>query len=256
MKPNSERLPPIVRLKFNPGETIIKGGDYGISMYQIVEGKVEIYLESGNEEICLAELGPGEMIGEMTFLTGGQARRSASARAVEYTVLEALHPARVQKEFGAMPLILKRMAAQLVKRLNRINKMVGELEASKNRKAKKEAVDPWAAYRKYYRKQVDIECMYRPAADTRKLILWGRIRDISKSGIRLEVPKGNLLTCAHAPGDSFAASAFLPTGKQLDVFVEVVRCSDVSPEGKYVLGMKFYNLNEYNSMILGFFLMP
>ena len=256
MKPDSTKLPPIVRLKFKPGETIIKGGDYGISIYQIVDGKVEIYLESGNEKISLTHLGPGEIIGEMIFLTGNQARRSASARAVEYTLLEAWHPARIQKEFSAMPMILRLMASQLVKRLNRINKMVGELEAVKTREQKKEALDPWAAHRKYYRKDVDIECMYRPASDSRKLSLWGRIKDISQSGMRLQVPKSNLMTCSHAPGDDFAASAFLPTGKRLDVWVEVVKRSPLSPKGNYDLGMKFYNLNEHTNQVLGFFLMP
>ena len=88
----SEKLPPIVSLKYKPGETIIKGGDYGISIYMIVKGKVEIFIESGQEEIRLATIGPGEIIGEMIFLTGTQARRSASVRAIEYTVLESWHP--------------------------------------------------------------------------------------------------------------------------------------------------------------------
>jgi CRP-like cAMP-binding protein len=66
-----ENMPPIVRLKYKRGELIIKEGDYGISIYKIIKGKVRIFNESGGSEVPLATLGRGEIIGEMTFLNKG-----------------------------------------------------------------------------------------------------------------------------------------------------------------------------------------
>ncbi|MFO7688310.1 MAG: cyclic nucleotide-binding domain-containing protein [Desulfobacterales bacterium] len=255
---NRENLPPIVRLKYKPGETIIKGGDFGISIYQIVDGKVEVFIESGEQEICLSHLGPGEIIGEMIFLTGNQAQRSASARAVEYTVLEAWHPTLISQEFSELPVLLKSIAGQLVRRLKRMNHVVGELEAVKIRggKEKKTSTDPWAAHRAFYRKSVSIECMYRPSAAHRKTLLWGKIKDISKTGMRLEVKTENTLTWPHEAGEDFSASAFLPSGKRLDVTAKIVRQYELAAKGTCELGMKFVNLSQHASELLGFFLMP
>lgn len=77
-------MPLIAHLNFEKG-------DYGISIYQVIDGKVEIFIGSGKQETRLAILKPGEIMGKMIFLTGNKARRSASARALSYTVLAAWH---------------------------------------------------------------------------------------------------------------------------------------------------------------------
>ena len=64
---NKNGIPPITTLGYKRGELISKEGDYGISMYKIIEGKVRVFKESGEREVTLATLGPGEIIGEMTF---------------------------------------------------------------------------------------------------------------------------------------------------------------------------------------------
>ncbi len=256
MPSNPEKLPPIVRLKYKPGETIIKAGDYGISIYEIVEGKVVIFIESGNKEILLNHLGPGEIFGEMIFLGGSQAQRSASARAVEYTVLEAWHPAIISQEFSSLPFLLKIAAKQIVQRLKRMNQVAAGIYTVKPRTKGEIPTDPWAGHRGFYRKQVDIEIMYRPVFDPRKTLLWGKIKDISKTGMRMEVPTANTLTCSHEVDDDFSASAFLPNGKQLDVTIKIVRQYEPTAKETRDLGFKFIKLTQHASELLGFFLMP
>lgn len=77
------KIPPIVRLKYKKGELIIKQGDYGISIYKIINGKVRIFSESGGTEVPLATLSHGEIFGEMTFLNRGAEARTAAVRAVQ-----------------------------------------------------------------------------------------------------------------------------------------------------------------------------
>ena len=88
----NRKPPPIVKLKYRKGELIIKEGDYGISIYKIVTGKVQILTHSADMEIALALLGPGEIFGEMAFLSKDTEVRSASAKAEQDSELEVWHP--------------------------------------------------------------------------------------------------------------------------------------------------------------------
>ena len=110
-----------------------------------------------------------------------------------------------------IPFVLKYMVNQIVKRLNRMNRMVTEIEAAKVKEKERKNYDPWANHRKFYRKKVDIECMYRHVNDKSKMTLWGQMTDLSRTGMCVDVPKTNTFKCSHDPGDLFQSSAFLPT---------------------------------------------
>jgi CRP-like cAMP-binding protein len=252
----NDKTPPPVLLNYKPGETIIKGGDFGISIYIVVNGKVEVYIESGEEEVTLTTLGPGEIIGEMIFLKGNTARRSASVRAIEATVLESWHPAKLTKEFGGMPLILKYMANQVARRLIRMNRMITKLETVKAKIAVRDQHEPWVKHRKFYRKEVNIECMYRPVRETSHINLWGHIKDLSKSGMRLDILESNTYRRSHKPGDEFMANAILPSGQRLDVPTMIARIHEPPAKGVLSMGMTFTKIDQNLNKTLGFFLMP
>ena len=91
--------PPIVNLKYKKGELVIKEGDYGISVYKIVKGAVQTFTHSGDKEVPLALLAPGEVIGEMAFLSKHAEPRSASARAIQDSELEVWHSDLLSKEY-------------------------------------------------------------------------------------------------------------------------------------------------------------
>ena len=78
-----------VPLRFARGETIIRQGDVGDSMYVLVEGLLDVYRnhEGKDGEALIARMQPGRFFGEMSLLTGEP--RSATIRAaLEVIVLK------------------------------------------------------------------------------------------------------------------------------------------------------------------------
>lgn len=69
--------------EFGAGETIIYQGLYGEEMYIILKGKVQVFVLNpfDGTEANVAELGTGDVFGEMSLFHGG--KRSASIRALE-----------------------------------------------------------------------------------------------------------------------------------------------------------------------------
>lgn len=63
---------------FGAGERVVRQGEAGQSMFVVVDGDVRVVLEPGGEQV--ASLGPGEVFGEMSLLTGDP--RTATVRAV------------------------------------------------------------------------------------------------------------------------------------------------------------------------------
>ncbi|HZI17589.1 MAG TPA: mechanosensitive ion channel family protein [Pyrinomonadaceae bacterium] len=75
---------------FAPGETIIRAGDGGASMFVVHRGSVDVSVEVGGEARAVKHLGEGDFFGEMALLTGEP--RSANVLAAEETeVLEIGH---------------------------------------------------------------------------------------------------------------------------------------------------------------------
>ena len=64
---------------FSDGQVIIRQGDAGDYMYEILEGKVEVLQERQGEEVRLAILDKGEFFGEMAIFE--REKRSATVRA-------------------------------------------------------------------------------------------------------------------------------------------------------------------------------
>jgi CRP-like cAMP-binding protein len=65
------------------GEWLIREGDMGDALYVVLEGAIEITKRSGEQEVVLAERGPGEVIGEMALLE--LTPRTASGRTTQAT---------------------------------------------------------------------------------------------------------------------------------------------------------------------------
>jgi CRP-like cAMP-binding protein len=64
---------------YQDGETIICEGETGNCMYAIQGGQVEVLLGKGDEEVCVAVLGEGDVFGEMALFE--KEVRSATVRA-------------------------------------------------------------------------------------------------------------------------------------------------------------------------------
>ena len=126
-----KKIPPIVYLGYAKGELIIKGGDYGISIYKILEGNVRIFREEGQRKITLATLGKGEVFGEMTFFNFLLEPRSASVEAIDDVQVEVWHPALLADEYKKISPTLRYVVKSTLNRLLKLNKLVGDLAAKR-----------------------------------------------------------------------------------------------------------------------------
>jgi len=245
------KTPPVVHLSYSKGEQIIKEGDYGISIYKIFKGHVRTFQTSRNEIVPLATLERGDVFGEMAFFNLSLEPRSASAEAMDDVELEVWHPARLTEEYKAMPLILRYITQQILNRLRRMNRIVDELSARKNKKVEEDAD---AAKRRYFRKNWNQEFTYGPAQSS-KLNLHGVIKDISPLGLGIEVIAQNTLKVTHEPGNHLKILFQLPSGSSINAVAEVksIRKSEVS--GYLFLGLEFINISKDASKEIGFFMM-
>jgi len=257
MGKDKEKIPPIKHLRFKKGELIVKEGDYGISIYKIIKGKVLSFQELQGKEVPVETLGPGGVIGEMNFLDRALEARFASARALEEVELEVWHPARLAKEYVEMPPIIRYIADQTLRRLIRMNKVIAQLTAKRREKIEKAKPTDWSAdQRHYYRKEVRLDCVYRPIDASPDIRLEGWIRDISMTGMGLEVRAKNAQRISHNSGDRFYFETVLPNGNALKFTSRIMSVKKDRTPGKIFLGMNLEDMKEDAWKQLGFFLMP
>ena len=251
-------LPPVNKLRYKKGDLIVKQGDYGVSLYKIISGKVVVYLEDGKREIPLTVLGPGEIIGEVSFFMIGIEPRSASARVMEEAEVEVWHPALLAKEYEQMPAILKYVADQLIKRLIRTNKLMVTLTTQLPHTSKKDEcpAEPRDTRRMYYRKQLDLPCYYKPVGAPEKVRLSGNIKNISLTGLGMVVSSKNAINFSHDPGSHFHINAVLPGNREIHVTGKVVSLRKARAPGLLFVGISFVDLSEDSRKKLGFFMMP
>ncbi|MCT0223674.1 mechanosensitive ion channel family protein [Synechococcus sp. CS-1328] len=96
-------------LRFGPGETVVREGNRGDTLFQIVFGSVEVLKsDGGSSSHRVASLGPGDVFGEMTLFT--DAPRSASVRTVSETLLLEVERQDLQPLLEQDPVLLERIA--------------------------------------------------------------------------------------------------------------------------------------------------
>ena len=251
-----DKTPPLVRLGFDKGELIMKEGDYGLSIYKILKGHVRVFKKKDDTEIPLATLGAGEIFGEMTFLTKLMEARSASVLAVDQVELEVWHPARLSKEYDQMPSILKYIISQTLDRLTRMNKIISNLSDKKNKlKEKKAPKEHGASQRKYFRKDFNKTCIYRPKGSSGKVRLNGRVTDISVGGASINISAKNALNFTHDKGDNIEIETILPSGQKIYLSGKIMTIKKDKVPGRMNIGLKFGELTGDASKKLGFYLM-
>lgn len=249
----------IVRLKFKKGDLIIKEYDYGVSIYKILEGSVSIFTEADDAVVPLATIGPGAVIGETIFLNNTEMmeRRSASARALEDTLVEVWHPKLLKLEYDQMPPIIKYMADQTLTHISRMNKIVVKLTDQKVKKREhQKEVDPWAAKRRYYRKRVNLPFLCTPLYSSSKSTMKGQIKDISLGGAGLEIRPVLSPVFPYRVGEEFLISTTLPNNRNIEFTCRMVSIKEGKTYDSRILGVSFIELSEHSAKNLGFFLMP
>jgi len=257
MTDNPSTIPPIVRLSYRKGDLIVKEGDYGISIYKILEGKAMVLKESEGREIPLVTLAMGDIFGERTFLNRASETRSASVRALENMTVEVWHTARLSQEYNEMPPIVKYITDQILTRSIRMNNLIVKL-VTQEQKAKlaEKRMDPLTSQRRFHRKKVDMVCQYRPFGASDRFHLSGRIKDISLAGLGMEVMRRDASGVSHVLGDCFVVTIVLPNKQSLELEAEVVSVQKGEITGELLLGMAISEISTKAKKSLGFFLMP
>jgi CRP-like cAMP-binding protein len=100
---------------YRDGETIVRQGEMGDSMFVIQQGSVEVLREEAGRTYRLTELGPGELFGEMALCE--KEPRSATVRAVGearvLTVDKRTFLRRVQEDPSLAFRVLQTMSARI-----------------------------------------------------------------------------------------------------------------------------------------------
>ncbi len=109
---------------FKTGTTLFEEGSFGKDIFVIKEGKVGIYKNSENGEVELTELGPGDIVGEMSLLDN--LPRSATVRAKENTKAQVVTQAAFSQTLQKTPVWLSSIIKILVSRLRDANKRVNQ----------------------------------------------------------------------------------------------------------------------------------
>ena len=115
----------MAKREFAPRAVLMREGSPGDTAFLILSGRVSITRrdpESGIE-FELAQLGPGQMAGEMALLSGRA--RTASVIALEATSTAALSRAEFERALQAHPAIAVALAREIADRLDRANERAG-----------------------------------------------------------------------------------------------------------------------------------
>jgi small-conductance mechanosensitive channel/CRP-like cAMP-binding protein len=109
-------------LTFAPGEAIVREGEPGDCLYQLVAGRVEVLKAVGpGRQVAVRTLEPGELFGEMTLLL--DAPRSATVRALEECQLLQLDRAALAPLLQAQPELLRQLAEQVSRRRQELDQL-------------------------------------------------------------------------------------------------------------------------------------
>jgi len=115
---------------YEPGEIIIRQGEIGKHMYVIQTGKVEIFLLKDGQELKLAELGQGEIFGEMSIFENEV--RSASVRALTKARLLTVDKKNFLRRVHSDPTLAYKLVQKLSHRIREMNEEVGNLRNKLN----------------------------------------------------------------------------------------------------------------------------
>jgi CRP-like cAMP-binding protein len=107
---------------FPRGAVLMRQGDDGSSMFVIVEGKARVTVHSRGGETAVATLATGDIVGEMSLMTG--ARRSATVTASRKLTALEITKAALETLLAGKPDLIRRFAETVEQRhaeLARIN---------------------------------------------------------------------------------------------------------------------------------------
>lgn len=107
---------------YTDGQIIFEEGSSGDWIYVIESGVVEISKIMGGEKVVLVVLEPGEVIGELGFIT--KTPRTATATAVGDTTVGIIDPIFFEQEFNKLSAGFQAVLTSLATRLKKTTETV------------------------------------------------------------------------------------------------------------------------------------
>ena len=103
-----------VRHVFAPGETVIRAGDPGSSMFVVHKGRVQVQVNENGRPRTVATLNEGDFFGEMALFTGEP--RTANVLAIEETEVLEIGHAAMKRVFDTNPNLVESLSFIIAER--------------------------------------------------------------------------------------------------------------------------------------------
>jgi len=110
-------------VEFDSASPLIGEGDASEAMYVLMRGSVSVSIADKGQDRLVATLPAGEIVGEMSLLTG--APRAAMVAAVEPVLAIEIDRSAIRPLLLAEPALFDRFAAMLEKRQTELDKLYG-----------------------------------------------------------------------------------------------------------------------------------
>lgn len=107
------------RHRFRPGEPIIKAGDQAYCFYLVANGQVELSVKHGMETVPVAQLGKGNLFGELPLVYHQSVQR-ANVKAVQSAALLRFNYTDYGKVAKEYPDLARKFAANLTGKTQRL----------------------------------------------------------------------------------------------------------------------------------------
>jgi CRP-like cAMP-binding protein len=116
---------------YQDGQIIIRQGEFGNNMYVIQDGKVEVILETGDQEIQLDVHGPGAFFGEMAIFDRDV--RSATVRALGDVRVLTVDKKNLMRRVHEDPSLAFRLVETMSHRIRELVDKVARLESEERK---------------------------------------------------------------------------------------------------------------------------
>ncbi len=237
-------------LRYQPGDHIIKEGEFSIALYRIVSGTVSILKKLHGEEVLLFELGPCDVFGEMIFIDGSHMPCTESAVAKDAVEVEAWHYLALWLEYQKMRPIIQLLAVDMLEKLEKTSSVYDHLRLDKPPKPHDDYVnltvhEPSCPFKFAGGEPVGTEWKglieYRVPDNPDPALLRATGVDIDEKWIRFDIPIANMHHGAHALGRKDMMIQ-LAGGAPVKAWGEIVSISRGAMVGHTVCRVHFRNL--------------
>lgn len=112
---------------YGDGEVIVRQGESGDCMYEILEGTVEVLREKNGKEVCLAVLSKGDFFGEMAIFE--REVRSATVRAMGEVRAITIDKKTLLRRISEDPSLAFRIVEKMANRIRDLDVEIERLKA-------------------------------------------------------------------------------------------------------------------------------